>query len=116
MDEPEDFPHFVEIWNDYDPSQRFTVIFPVGEKEGAVASSVAYYIIEPGSHTGLHSDNVEEIAFVAEGEGEVFSIGNTKRLEAGKFLVFPADADHDIYARGAVALTAALVLPDDARS
>ena len=74
-EEPEDFPHFIEIWNDYDPSQRFTAIFPVGEKEGAVGSSVAYYIIEPGSHTGLHNDNVEEIAFVAEGEGEVFSIG-----------------------------------------
>ena len=103
-EEPEDFPHFVEIWNDYDPSQRFTAIFPVGEKEGAVGSSVAYYIIEPGSHTGLHSDNVEEIAFVAEGEGEVFSIGNTQQLEAGKFVVFAAGADHDIYARGSVAL------------
>ena len=103
-DEPEDFPHFIEIWNDYDPSQRFTVIFPVGEKEGAVGSSVAYYIIEPGSHTGLHNDNVEEIAFVAEGEGEVFSIGNTQQLEAGKFVVFAAGADHDIYARGSVAL------------
>jgi quercetin dioxygenase-like cupin family protein len=101
---PEVFPHFIEIWNDYDPSQRFTVIFPVGEAEGAVGSSVAYYIIEPGSHTGLHSDNVEEIAFVAEGEGEVFSTGITQKLEAGKFVVFPAGSDHDIYAHGIVAL------------
>ena len=45
-------PHFVEVWNDYDPSQRFAAIFPVGEREGATASSVAYYIIEPGKHTG----------------------------------------------------------------
>jgi quercetin dioxygenase-like cupin family protein len=100
----EDFHHFVEIWNDYDPSQQFTAIFPIGEKEGAVGSSVGYYIIEPGKHTGLHSDNAEEIAFVAEGEGELFSLGKTQRLEAGKFVVIQAGLDHDIYAHGADAL------------
>ena len=45
-------PYFVEVWNDYDPSQRFAVIFPVGEDTGVVSSSVAYYIIEPMKHTG----------------------------------------------------------------
>ena len=102
--EEEDVPHFVEVWNDYDPSQRFVAIFPVGEKEGATASSVAYYIIEPGKHSGVHSDNAEEVAFVAEGEGEVFMIGVSQRLQAGKFVVFPAGSDHDIYAQGATAL------------
>jgi quercetin dioxygenase-like cupin family protein len=93
-------PYWVEVWNDYDPSMRFVSIFPVGEKEGAVASSVAYYIIEAGKHTGLHADNAEEVVFVAEGEGEVFVIGGTRKLEAGKFTVFPAGTDHDIYAYG----------------
>jgi len=97
-------PYFVEVWNDYDPSQRFAVIFPVGEDTGVVSSSVAYYIIEPGKHTGLHSDSAEEVLFVAEGEGEVFSVGQTRRLEAGQFVVFPAGSDHDIYARGSAAL------------
>ena len=97
-------PYFVEVWNDYDPSQRFAVIFPVGEDTGVVSSSVAYCIIEPGKHTGLHSDSAEEVVFVAEGEGEVFSIGQTRRLEAGQFVVFPAGSDHDIYAKGSVAL------------
>jgi quercetin dioxygenase-like cupin family protein len=97
-------PYFVEVWNDYDPSQRFAAIFPVGEDTGVVASSVAYYIIEPMKHTGLHSDSAEEVMFVAEGEGEVFSIGQTRRLEAGQFVVFPAGSDHDIYAHGTVAL------------
>ncbi len=97
--EPEEFPHFVEVWNDYDPSMRFTAIFPVGEKEGAVGSSVAYYIIEPGSHTGLHFDNVEEIVFVAEGEGEVSRSG--RALEAGSSSSSRGQ-DHDIYARGAL--------------
>jgi quercetin dioxygenase-like cupin family protein len=97
-------PYWVEVWNEYDPSMRFVSIFPVGEKEGAVASSVAYFIIEPGKHTGLHSDNVEEIVFVAEGAGEVFSIGGSKKLEPGKFVVFPAGTDHDIYAHGTDAM------------
>ena len=102
--EQEPAPYWVEVWNDYDPSMRFVAIFPVGEKEGAQACSVAYSIIEPGKHTGLHSDNAEEVVFVAEGEGEVFSIGATSRLEAGKFIVFPAGTDHDIYAQGSEAM------------
>jgi quercetin dioxygenase-like cupin family protein len=97
-------PHFVEIWNDYDPSQRFAVIFPVGERMGAKAGTVAYYIVEPGRHTGSHSDNAEEIVFVTEGSGEVFSVGQIETIEPGKFLVFPAGIEHDIYAHGGSAL------------
>jgi len=100
----EDTPHFVEVWNDYDPSQRFAAIFPLNEAHGATGGTVGYYIIEPGKHTGVHHDNAEEIAFVTEGEGEVFQIGVSKRMEAGKFYVFPAGADHDIYAHGSVAM------------
>jgi quercetin dioxygenase-like cupin family protein len=100
----EDAPHFVEVWNDYDPSQRFVAIFPVGERHGATSGSVGYYIVEPGKHTGVHHDNAEEIAFVTEGDGEVFQIGSSKPLKAGQFYVFPAGADHDIYAHGATAL------------
>jgi uncharacterized cupin superfamily protein len=100
----EEAPHFVEVWNDYDPSQRFVAIFPLGESHAAASGAVGYYIIEPGKHTGVHHDNAEEIAFVTEGEGEVFQIGSSKPLRAGQFYVFPAGSEHDIYARGAVAL------------
>jgi quercetin dioxygenase-like cupin family protein len=100
----EDVPYFVEVWNDYDPSMRFVSLFPVGEEQGATLSSVAYYIIEPGKHSGVHSDNAEEVVFVAEGAGEVFTMGRTEKLEAGKFVVLPAGMGHDIYAYGAVAL------------
>jgi uncharacterized cupin superfamily protein len=65
---------------------------------------VGYYIIEPGKHTGVHHDNAEEIAFVTEGEGEVFQIGSSKKMEAGQFYVFPAGSDHDVYAHGSVAM------------
>jgi quercetin dioxygenase-like cupin family protein len=97
-------PFWVEVWNDYDPSMRFVAIFPLTLEETPPASTAAYYIIEPGKHTGLHSDNAEEVVFVAEGEGEVFSVGQTRRLGAGNFLVFPPGIDHDVYARGTDAL------------
>ena len=42
--------------------------------------------------------------YVAEGEGEAFSIGGSKKLEPGKFFVFPAGIDHDIYAQGTEAM------------
>jgi quercetin dioxygenase-like cupin family protein len=103
-DEAEESPFFVEVWNDYDPSMRFAAMFPVGEDQGATASSVAYYIIEPGRHTGVHSDSAEEIMFVTEGEGEMFMMGRTEKLAAGKFYVLPPGVDHDIYAQGGIAL------------
>jgi quercetin dioxygenase-like cupin family protein len=100
----EEVMHFLEVWNDYDPSMRFVVIFPLGEDQGATSGTVAYYIIEPGRHSGVHSDNAEEIVFVTEGEGEAFMMGRTQRLEAGKFAVFPPGLEHDIYAQGGTAL------------
>ncbi len=105
-------PHAVEVWNDYDPSLRFVAVFPVGEQQGATASSVAYTVIEPGRHTGLHSDNAEEVVYVADGTGEAFVSGRQLTLGPGEFVVLKEGVEHDIYANGAVALRAALVLPD----
>jgi quercetin dioxygenase-like cupin family protein len=96
----EDAPPAIEIWNDYDPSMRFVAVFPVREAQGAVASSVVYYILEPGRHTGLHGDNAEEVLYVFDGEGEAFVTGRQVLLAAGEFHVLPAGVDHDIYAYG----------------
>jgi quercetin dioxygenase-like cupin family protein len=90
----------IEIWNDYDPSMRFVAVFPVRETQGAVASSLVYYILEPGRHTGLHGDNAEEILYVLDGEGEAFVTGRQVLLAPGEFHVLPAGVDHDIYAYG----------------
>jgi quercetin dioxygenase-like cupin family protein len=97
-------PPAVEIWNDYDPSMRFVAVFPVGEDQGAKESSVAYYIIEPGQHTGVHFDNAEEVVYVADGEGEAFVSGLQVKFNPGEFVVLAAGVEHDIYAMGAVAL------------
>jgi len=72
----------------------------VTDTEGATASTVAYYIFQPGRHSGLHADNAEEVIYVADGEGEIFVTGRQQKLEPGNFLVIPAQVQHDIYAHG----------------
>jgi quercetin dioxygenase-like cupin family protein len=93
-------PPAIEVWNDYDPSMRFIAVFPVREELGAAASSVVYYVIEPGRHTGLHGENAEEVLYVFDGEGEAFVTGRQVLLKAGDFQVFPAGVQHDVYAYG----------------
>lgn len=97
-------PPAVEVWQDYDPSQRFIAVFPVTEAQGAAASTVAYYIFEPGRHSGLHADNAEEIMYVADGVGEVFVSGRQVKLEPGEFVVVNQGVQHDVYAYGSVEL------------
>jgi len=89
-----------EAWNDYDPSMRFITAFPVTAAHGTESSTVAYYEFEPGRHSGLHSDDVEETIYVADGEGEIFISGRQERLEAGGFRFVPVGVQHDIYAYG----------------
>jgi len=97
-------PPAVEVWQDYDPSQRFVAVFPVTQQQGALASTVAYYIFEPGRHSGLHSDNAEEVVYCADGIGEIFVSGKQVKLEPGSFVVVNEGVPHDVYAYGEVEL------------
>ena len=83
MEQGVEGPPAVEVWQDYDPSMRFIMVYPVTEDQGAVNSTVAYYIIEPGKHSGLHGDNAEEVIYCADGSGEVFVSGKQVKLEPG---------------------------------
>jgi quercetin dioxygenase-like cupin family protein len=104
MQQQSEGPPAVELWQDYDPSMRFVAVFPVTEAQGAAASTVAYYIFEPGRHSGLHSDNAEEVVYVADGEGEIFVSGKQVKLEPGEFVVIPQGVEHDVYAYGGTEL------------
>jgi quercetin dioxygenase-like cupin family protein len=104
MEQEQEGPPAVEVWQDYDPSQRFIAVFPVTDAQGATATTVAYYIFEPGRHSGLHADNAEEVIYVADGEGEVFVSGKQVKLEPGTFVVVNAGVQHDVYAYGSVEL------------
>jgi quercetin dioxygenase-like cupin family protein len=104
MEEAAGGPPAVEVWQDYDPSMRFVMVFPVTEAQGAAKSTVAYYIFEPGRHSGLHGDNAEEVIYVADGEGEIFVSGKQVKLQPGEFTVIPEGVQHDIYAYGGTEL------------
>src|SRR5262252_235060 len=104
MERQQEGPPAVEVWQDYDPSQRFVAVFPVTSDQGASASTVAYYIFEPGRHSGLHADNAEEVIYCADGVGEVFISGRQVKLEPGEFVVVPEGVQHDVYAYGSVEL------------
>ena len=104
MEEAAGGPPAVEVWQDYDPSMRFVMVFPVTEAQGAAKSTVAYYIFEPGRHSSLHADNAEEIIYVADGEGEIFVSGKQVKLQPGEFTVIPEGVQHDIYAYGGTEL------------
>ena len=97
-------PTAFEVWNDYDPSMRFITAYPISAAQGTESSTVAYYAFEPGQHSGLHSDDAEEVIYVADGEGEVFVSGRQEKLEAGGFAFVPKGVEHDVYAYGDVAL------------
>jgi quercetin dioxygenase-like cupin family protein len=104
MEQQQEGPPAVEVWQDYDPSQRFVAVFPVTSDQGAAASTVAYYIFEPGRHSGLHADNAEEVIYCADGVGEVFISGRQVKLEPGEFVVVHEGLQHDVYAYGSVEL------------
>jgi quercetin dioxygenase-like cupin family protein len=104
MDQSVAGPPAVEVWQDYDPSMRFVMVFPVTADQGATKSTVAYYIFEPGRHSGLHGDNAEEVIYCADGEGEIFVSGKQVKLEPGEFVVIPEGVQHDIYAYGGTEL------------
>jgi quercetin dioxygenase-like cupin family protein len=104
MEQQAEGPPAVEVWQDYDPSQRFIAVFPLTPAQGAAASTVAYYIFEPGRHSGLHADNAEEVIYCADGVGEVFVSGKQVKLEPGEFVVVNEGIQHDVYAYGNVEL------------
>jgi quercetin dioxygenase-like cupin family protein len=93
-----------EVWNDYDPSMRFVMAYPVTAAQGTEESTVAYFECEPGQHSGLHADDAEEVIYVADGEGEIFISGRQVKLEGGEFRFVPKGVQHDVYAYGAVPL------------
>src|SRR5579872_7239118 len=96
MQQEQEGPPAIEIWQDYDPSMRFIAVFPVTEAQGATSSTVAYYIFEPGRHSGLHGDSAEEVVYCADGEGEIFVSGKQVKLQPGEFVVIPEGVQHDI--------------------
>src|SRR5215212_7376287 len=84
----------MEVWYETDPTMRLKVNFPVFLGTGSKNTAVVYFEIEPGYRLGTHTDSVEEILVILEGQVEV-SLGEEEgRLSAGQMAVMPAMVPH----------------------
>ena len=84
----------MEVWYETDPTMRLKVNFPVFLGTGSKNTAVVYFEIEPGYRLGTHTDSVEEILLILEGQVEV-SLGEEEgRLSAGQMAVVPAMVPH----------------------
>jgi quercetin dioxygenase-like cupin family protein len=85
-----------EVWSETDETRRIRFDFPVSSLDGAASTAVVYFELEPGEHTGLHTDSAEEIVLVLSGTAEA-TVGDERGvLRAGALGLVPALVPHDV--------------------
>ena len=63
---------------------------------GAASTAVVYFELEPGEHTGMHTDSAEEIVLILSGRAEA-TVGDERgELSAGGLGLVPALVPHDV--------------------
>ena len=86
----------LEAWYENDPQMRIKVNFPFFLGTGTKSTAVVYFEVEPDHRLGTHTDSVEEILLILEGEAEV-SLGDEQgRLSAGEMALVPAMVPHGL--------------------
>ena len=78
--------------------------FPIHAETGAESSAVVYFEVAPGSYLGRHTDSVEEILYVVDGEGEAVIGDQRVAVSAGTLALVPALVPHELRASGSGAL------------
>ena len=79
-----------------DESLRTRTAYPISWESGAKNTAVVYFELQPGDHLGVHTHSAEELAYVVEGEVEVTTEDEVKRLGPRSLAVVPAMARHDV--------------------
>ena len=86
----------VDISSETDDTRRMRVDFPISSIAGAAGSAVVYFELEPGEHTGMHTDSAEEIVLILSGRAEA-TVGDERgELSAGGLGLVPALVPHDV--------------------
>jgi quercetin dioxygenase-like cupin family protein len=86
----------VDISSETDETRRIRVDFPISSVAGAASTAVVYFELEPGEHTGMHTDSAEEIVLILSGRAEV-TVGDERgELSAGGLGLVPALVPHDV--------------------
>ncbi len=86
----------VDTSSEYDETRRLRFDFPISSLVGAASTSVVYFELEPGEHTGMHTDSAEEIVLILSGTVEASLGEETGRLTAGQAVLIPAMVPHGI--------------------
>jgi quercetin dioxygenase-like cupin family protein len=79
---------------------RLRSCFPLSAAAGTEATAVVYFEIESGDHLGRHTDSVEELLLVLEGEGVAVVGDERAEIGPGSIAVVPALAPHEVHATG----------------
>jgi quercetin dioxygenase-like cupin family protein len=88
--------YLADITSDTDETRRIRVDFPVSSLAGAQSTSVVYFELEPGEHTGMHTDSAEEVVYIVSGRVEATVGDETGELSAGGIGLVPALVPHDV--------------------
>src|SRR3712207_173720 len=86
----------VDISSETDETRRIRVDFPISSVDGAASTAVVYFELEPGDHTGMHTDSAEEIVLVLSGKAEAIVGDERGELTAGGLGLVPALVPHDV--------------------
>ena len=85
-----------EITSATDETRQMRVDFPISSTAGAASTAVVYFELEPGEHTGMHTDSAEEIVLVLSGRAEAIVGDERGELSAGGLGLVPALVPHDV--------------------
>jgi quercetin dioxygenase-like cupin family protein len=84
------------VSSETDETRRIRFDFPISSLDGAASTAVVYFELEPGEHTGVHTDSAEETLVILSGRVEA-TVGDERgELSAGGLGLVPALAPHDV--------------------
>src|ERR671914_2062481 len=86
----------LEATSETDETRRIRVDFPISSVAGAASTAVVYFELEPGEHTGMHTDSAEEIVLILSGRVEAIVGDERGELSAGGLGLVPALVPHDV--------------------
>lgn len=86
----------VDVSSETDETRRMRFDFPVSSVAGAASTAVVYFELEPGEHTGMHTDSAEEIVLILSGRAEAIVGDERGELSAGGIGLVPTLVPHDV--------------------
>ena len=78
------------------PGGSWSRMVLTGESVPGIASSLGYSVFTPGTVTGMVSHEVEEVAYVLAGSGELRTDGEPVRFASGQALHIPPGLWHAV--------------------